>query len=126
MNLPRAVFADTNFYIAGVNARDQYRRRAAEWLGVLSRGNCRFVTTEAVLWEFLNSCSAPVLRKSAYPAYRRFHSDPTIEVVGFEPALIERAMEMYDSHADKHWGENKGDGENKGEGKTKGTRFIVD
>ena len=104
MTIPSAVFADTNFYIAGVNARDPYRNRAAAWLRALRANRSRIVTTEAVLWEFLNSCAPPVLRVRAYTAYQRMHADPDIEIVGFDPSLIERALDMYGTHSDKYWG----------------------
>lgn len=66
---------------------------------MLLQNRTRFVTSEAVLWEFLNSCSAPSLRGHAFLAY-----DPLVEVVEFEPAHVGDAFDLYKRHHDKSWG----------------------
>lgn len=104
MNIPAIVFADTNFYVAGLNKKDPYRPRAAKWFRALQSNNSKIVTTEAVLWEWLNSCSPRATRITAIGGYDRLHNDPRVGIVGFEPALVEGAMELYRSHADKEWG----------------------
>src|SRR5579884_2175655 len=104
MIIPPVVFADASFYITGINAKDPSRARAAAWLPVLVANGSRIVTTEAVLWEFLNSCSPPPTRGRALLAYERLHADPMVEAVGFEPTLIGAALDLYKRHRDKAWG----------------------
>jgi hypothetical protein len=104
MNLPGAVYVDTNFYLSGLNARDEYHQRAFDWLRALQANRCRFVTTEAVLWEFLNACSPVPVRAKAIESYERLHADPQVEIVGYEPALIAEAVDLYRSRPDKAWG----------------------
>jgi predicted nucleic acid-binding protein len=49
-------FADTSFWIALSSKRDQYHRRAVAWNRFMVRTNGDLLTTEAVLWEWLNTC----------------------------------------------------------------------
>ena len=48
-------FADTSFWIALSSKRDQHHRRAVAWSAFLVRTKSTIVTTEAVLWEWLNA-----------------------------------------------------------------------
>ena len=61
------------------------------------------MTTEAVLWEWLNALSDASTRRFAIEGYRRAHADPSIEVVPFETGLIAAALELYRVRDDKNW-----------------------
>ncbi len=61
------------------------------------------MTTEAVLWEWLNGLSNASTRRVAAEGYRRAHADAGIEVVPFQPELIESAVQLYGTRPDKDW-----------------------
>ena len=52
----------------------------------------QIVTTEAVLWEWLNALPDASTRTIAAEGYRRVHSDPRIEVVPSQPELNDAAI----------------------------------
>jgi uncharacterized protein len=68
----------------------------------MRRGN-KIVTTEAVLWEWLNALADTTTRALAAEGYRRVHADRQVEVIPFESDLSGAAVELYRSRADKGW-----------------------
>lgn len=96
-------YADTSFWIALSSNRDQYHAHAIAWHSVLMQSGSRIVTTEAVLWEWLNALADPVTRATAAEGYRRAHADKRIQVVPFDPEINAAAIELYRSRGDKHW-----------------------
>lgn len=96
-------FADTSFWIAISSRRDQYHARAITWHEVVARTGSRIVTTEAVLWEWLNALSDTSTRAIAAEGYRRAHADRCVEVVPFQPELGEAAFDLYRGHPDRDW-----------------------
>lgn len=61
------------------------------------------MTTEAVLWEWLNALSDASTRTIAADGYHRVHADKRIEVVRFQPELTDAAIGLYRNRADKNW-----------------------
>ncbi|MDP2997289.1 MAG: PIN domain-containing protein [Bryobacterales bacterium] len=98
-----AYFADTSFWMALSRKRDQYNRRAIAWNQFVIRTKSSIVTTEAVLWEWLNGLSDTSTRGVAAEGYRRAHVDAGIEVVPFQPGLIDSAVQLYRTRPDKDW-----------------------
>ena len=98
-----AYFADTAFWIAISSRRDQYHSQAAAWHQSVVRSASRIVTTEAVLWEWLNALSDASTRTIAVEGYHRVHADKGIEVVPFQPELTDAAIGLYRTRADKNW-----------------------
>jgi hypothetical protein len=96
-------FADTSFWMALARRRDQYNRHAVAWNQFVIGTKSVIVTTEAVLWEWLNAFSGATTRGVAVEGYRRAHADARIEVVPFEPELIDAAVQLYRTRADKDW-----------------------
>ena len=96
-------FADTSYWMALSRKRDQYNRHAAAWNQFVIRTKSIIVTTEAVLWEWLNAFSDASTRAVAAEGYRRAHADARIEVVPFEPELIASAVDLYRMRPDKSW-----------------------
>ena len=77
----RRVFADTFYWIALLNARDQAHEQA---VGVSKGlGPARIVTTEAVLTEFLNYFGArgSLIRGAAAKLVERMQADRSVQVV---------------------------------------------
>ena len=73
------------------------------WYRFVIRSQATLVTTEAVLWEWLNALSESHSRAIAAEGYRRTHADTLIEVVSFEPELIAASVELYRHRRDKDW-----------------------
>lgn len=96
-------FADTSFWIALSSKRDQYHPRAVAWSRFLIRNQGTIVTTEAVLWEWMNALSDASTRRFAAEGYRRCHGDTRIEVVTFRAELIDAAIRLYEARPDKTW-----------------------
>ena len=96
-------FADTSFWMALSRKRDQYNRHAVAWNQFVIRTRSSIVTTEAVLWEWLNGLSGASTRGVAAEGYRRVHADARIEVVPFLPELIDSAVQLYRTRPDKDW-----------------------
>jgi predicted nucleic acid-binding protein len=96
-------FADTSFWIALSSKRDQYHSQAVDWHQLLVRSASRIVTTEAVLWEWLNALSDATTRAVAAEGYRRVHADRWIDAVPFQPDLSAAAVDLYLGRADKNW-----------------------
>ena len=96
-------FADISYWMALARKRDQYNRHAAAWNQFVIRTKSIIVTTEAVLWEWLNAFSDASTRAVAAEGYRRAHADTRIELVPFEPELIDSAVQLYRARPDKSW-----------------------
>ena len=96
-------FADTAWWIAISRKRDQYHQRALAWYQFIIRSESSIVTTEAVLWEWLNAFCAPDARRIASAGYRRAHEDAKVDVAPFERELTRDAVQLYDSRPDKSW-----------------------
>jgi hypothetical protein len=82
-----AYFADTSFWIALASQRDQLHGFAVAWSRHLLESRAALLTTEAVLWEWMNAMAEPATRGVAAEGYQRCHRDPQIEVVPFSIGL---------------------------------------
>jgi predicted nucleic acid-binding protein len=102
----RTVFADACYWIARFNPRDDLHAKACE----LSAGldNCRIVTSEMVLVEFLNvlggSGRGRDLRKKAAEIVTRLMNNPNIEVIPQTSLQFRNAFEFFRQRQDKEWG----------------------
>jgi predicted nucleic acid-binding protein len=96
-------FADTAFWLALFSRRDALHARAIAWQQLLLSQQARLLTTEPVLWEWLNALSAPGTRARALAGYQRCHHDAHIEIIGFQPATIQAALNLYGARLDKGW-----------------------
>ena len=96
-------FADTSFRVALSSRRDQYQRRAIAWSQYLVRTQATLLTTEMVLWEWLNAFADPAARGTAAEGYWRCQRDPQVEVVAPHTDLLEAAVQLYEARHDKHW-----------------------
>jgi hypothetical protein len=97
-------FADTSFYIALLKPTDSYHSRVRVWRDYLAQTRATLLTTEAVLWELLNSFASHTTRRQAAAAYNGIHRDRRTDVIGFDPALCAEAMQLYGGRPDKDWG----------------------
>ena len=96
----KLAFADTAFYVAVVNPRDEMHAVATERaLGF--RGT--IITTEYVLIELGNRLA----RSKDKPVYveliRQVHADPRTSVVPADPSLFQQGFELFADRQDKDW-----------------------
>ena len=98
-----AYFADSSFWIALSSRRDQFHPHAIAWRQHLVRSRVLLVTTEAVLWEWMNALTDPAMRGTAAEGYRQRHRDPRIEVAPIDRDIIEAAIRLFEARPDKSW-----------------------
>ena len=99
----RTLFADSGYYIALLNPRDQWHEKAKTVTAQL--GNVRVVTSQMVFVEFLNFMGGrgQQLRESAWSALRDFAENPDVEIVPQSSAPFDSAVDLYNSRPDQRW-----------------------
>ena len=99
----RTLFADSGYYIALLNPRDQWHEKAKTVTAQL--GNVRVVTSQMVFVEFLNFMGGrgQQLRESAWSALRDFAENPDVEIVPQSSAQFDSAVDLYNSRPDQRW-----------------------
>ena len=97
------VFADTGYWIALLNERDNLHGKARE-LSARFAG-ATIVTTEMVLTELLNHVSGggSQVRRLAGETVLRWRADPNVEVVPQASIQFEAALERYLTRLDQSW-----------------------
>jgi predicted nucleic acid-binding protein len=96
----KPVFADTGFFLALINPRDQYHRSAAA-LNIQLRSP--LVTTAWVLLEFANAISASRVRGKFEQMLVRLQSEPDAKIIGPQQGLFDEGCRLYTSRGDKEW-----------------------
>src|SRR5260370_35726479 len=96
-------YADTGYWIARQNARDELHAEAVDVSQRLSAA--RIVTSEMVLVELLNSFSdgGPRLRKAITSAVEALRGNRNVMVSPQTPEQFETALERYKQTEDKCW-----------------------
>jgi predicted nucleic acid-binding protein len=98
----RQVFADTSYWIAFVNPRDQIHAKAVSVTQQLSPA--RILTSEMVLAEVLNSFSeAGPLRQAVGSMVQRLRGNRDVIIVPQTSEQFESALRRYKQAADKSW-----------------------
>lgn len=99
----RVIFADTSYWIATTNPRDQLHRAATEL--TLQLGEHRIITSDIVLVEVLNTAcrSGSRLRNASAALVQMLLTDPSVEVVPFSFPLFHAALSLYGTRPDKSW-----------------------
>ncbi len=98
----RRVFADTSYWIALVNPRDQLHAKAVSVTWQLS--SVRILTSEMVLTEVLNSFSdAGPLRPTVGGMVQKLRSRRDVLIVPQTTEQFESALRRYKQAADKSW-----------------------
>ena len=96
----KAVFADTWFYVALIEARDTNHPQAIRYA---AENRSEIMTTRWVLAEVANALSAPPARSHAVSFLRTISTDPSTRVVENSDELFERGRELYERRPDKEW-----------------------
>lgn len=97
----RTVFADTGYWVALLNPRDQLHDKARSVSASL--GQTRIVTSEMVLDELLATLSKPVTRATVINAVSSILSNPNVEVVPQTSLQFREAFDLYKTRSDKEW-----------------------
>ena len=99
----RTVFADTGYWVALLNPRDELHDKATKLSKSLN--SVHIVTSEMVLTEFLNDFSkrGDYLRKVATELIDRIHENPNISVIPQTSKQFNQGLELYKNRLDKNW-----------------------
>jgi uncharacterized protein len=99
----KRIFADTGYWIALFNPRDELHSRAVAAAQRYSED--QIVTTEMVLVEFLNGFSdrGPRLRAAAAKAVKTLRSNSNVALIRQTSDQFERALSRYEERIDKEW-----------------------
>jgi len=98
----RRVFADTSYWIALVNPRDQLHAKAVSVTQQLF--SVRILTSEMVLTEVLNSFSdGGPLRRAVGSMVERLRGNRDVIIVPQTSQQFESALRWYKQAADKSW-----------------------
>lgn len=99
----RTVFADTCYWIALLNPKDELHDTAVRVTKDL--GEVLIVTSEVVLTEFLNYCSkyGPRVRESACALIARIKADPNTQIIPQTSVNFSDAATLYRERIDKTW-----------------------
>ena len=90
-------FADTSFWVALVDRRDEYHSKAVECSATISGS---IVTTEAVLLETVNTFSKPTWRPHVVALINHIRSRGDVEVAY---KTWHRGWELFVARPDKSW-----------------------
>lgn len=99
----RNVFADTGYWIALLNPRDELHTRAKEVS--ISLSPLAIITSEMVLTELLNSFAARGihLRQAASALIEQLYNDPNTTVIPQTSIQFKAALSLYSQREDKAW-----------------------
>jgi predicted nucleic acid-binding protein len=97
------VFADTGYWIALLNPRDDLHERASSISGNYSA--TQIVRSEMILTEFLNSFSdyGSRLRQAAARAVASIRDTSQVIIIPQTSQLFEKALKRYQDMTDKNW-----------------------
>jgi hypothetical protein len=100
----RIVFADTSYWIAVWNPRDQLHQAAMDISE--SMGDIKMFTTQMVLAEVLNSLASgnESMRQRLADWVDQMKMNPTIEVLQQSDQQFREALMVYRQHSDNAWG----------------------
>ena len=98
----KTVFADTVYWIAIANPKDQWADAAEKARQKL--GSVRMVTTDEVLTEFLTALSkSSSLRGKAVKIVKGIMEDPNVKVVPQSRYSFQKGLDLYGERSDKKY-----------------------
>jgi len=95
-----SVFADSHYFLALVNVRDQWHARAK---AVPKALRSSVVTTRTVLLEFADALRSQTNRALAAEFIRWLEGAPNVEILPLDDDLWGRGLERYENRPDKAW-----------------------
>ena len=99
----RTVFADTNYWIAILNPRDDLHQKATSVSRSL--GQVRIITSEMIFVELLNDFAkrGTQFRESAGECIRNLKRDPNTKIYPQTSIQFAEALSLYSERKDKEW-----------------------
>jgi uncharacterized protein len=94
------VFADTAFYAAIVNRRDEFHGRAKELAATIGRP---IVTTEFVLVETANFCTSGSRRTAYLRLVQYLRRAAGVEIIPATATDFQRGLDLFGKRLDKDW-----------------------
>jgi predicted nucleic acid-binding protein len=94
------VLADTFFFLALVNPRDQAHARA---LAFTTAFQGQMITTAWVLTEFADAMSAPANRSEFVATLKDIQANPQMRILPPDPTLFDEGIQLYTNRPDKEW-----------------------
>jgi len=99
----REVFADTAFFVALLDPRDNRNEEAIALAGRLAGDGARMATTDAILVETANYCARGPLRRHAARWIEQLRADTGWNIIPLDRLTLLRAESRYARHSDKSW-----------------------
>jgi predicted nucleic acid-binding protein len=96
----RAVFADSYFFLALVNARDEAHQKAVQ---ACRQPDQVIVTTGWVITEVADGLARVSNRSTVIEFLNALKNDPEVEVILPSRELFEMGLELYSKFGDKGW-----------------------
>lgn len=94
------VLADTFYFLALVNPRDQAHGRAMAFTAVFAG---QMVTTAWVLTEFADAMSDPRNRLEFVTTLNDIRANPQMRIIPPDQSLFEEGVRLFANRPDKHW-----------------------
>jgi hypothetical protein len=95
-----AVFADTFYFVARLNRRDQHHERVVAF----SRNvRANILTTDWILMEVADALAKSECRPRVRDFILHRRQSSACEIVPASRELFDRALELYHQHRDKEW-----------------------
>jgi predicted nucleic acid-binding protein len=94
-----AVFADTFFYQALLDARDPAHERAV----ALSKSKRTILTTEFILLELGNACARAEDHADFLALLAGIRASPRTRIVPLDTRLLQRGLDLFAERPDKNW-----------------------
>lgn len=94
------VFADTFFYLALMNRRDENHKRVAKWA---TEFHGEIVTTQWILTEVADALGGSNIRRLVKMSFDDIEADPATRIVPVSPNHFSRGLALYDARPDKEW-----------------------
>jgi predicted nucleic acid-binding protein len=83
------IFVDTGYLLAVLNPRDELFERAQSWATAVHEP---LVTTEYILWELVNSLSAPADRLKVHAAVAEISTSEGWQLIHATPELFSEGL----------------------------------
>ncbi len=94
------IFADTSFYAAIVNRRDQLHARAT---AAAAKTAAPVLTTEFVLLETANFCTSGIGRAVFLRLMENLRREDTIEIVPATTTAFQQGLDLFAARPDQEW-----------------------
>ncbi len=96
----KEVFADTVYYLALLNVRDELHGRS---VALTPDFNDQLLTTTWVLTEVADALCRPAFRSTVVEFIAALRNDPQITIVPASQELFDRGFDLFARRADKEW-----------------------